>query len=249
MTNAAANPVLQAERIEMVLGEGARSVNALRGTSVSLAAGDLLLVMGPSGSGKSTLLSILGCILKPTRGEVRVAGQATGNMDAEALAELRRRYIGFVFQSYNLFPGLTARENVEASLAIRSCRAKDAREAAEKALHSVGLSHCLQSLPRQMSGGEQQRVAIARAIVANPKIILADEPTAALDGESGRGVLQQLRRLAKQERCAVLMVSHDARALPFADQVLSMADGQILNAQTPSEYLLSNTVPGEHAHA
>jgi putative ABC transport system ATP-binding protein len=249
MTNAAADPALQVERIEMVLGEGAHSVNALRGVSLSLTPGDLLLVMGPSGSGKSTLLSIMGCILKPTRGEVSVAGLPTGNMDTEGLARLRRRHIGFVFQSYNLFPGLTARENVEASLAIRGCSAKDARQAAESALHSVGLSHRVRSLPGQMSGGEQQRVAIARAVVGKPSIILADEPTAALDGEAGRGVLQHLRRLAKEEHCAVLMVSHDARALPFADQVLSMADGRILSAQTPSDYLQSTTISGEHAHA
>jgi len=242
--------VLEAENIEMVLGDGARRVQALKGVCLSLIAGEFALLVGPSGSGKSTMLSIMGCILKPTKGEVRVEGRPTENMDSEGLARLRRQYVGFVFQSYNLFPGLTARQNVEASLAIRDRRAANSREVAERALRSVGLGHRLQSLPGQMSGGEQQRVAIARAIVGNPSIILADEPTAALDGAAGRGVLAELRRLAKEEGRAVLAVSHDARAFPFADRVVGMEDGRILSAATEPD--LTPPLPrvsGDRRHA
>lgn len=239
--------VLEAENIEMVLGDGARRIQALKGVCLSLVAGEFALLVGPSGSGKSTMLSIMGCILKPTKGDVRVKGRPTGNLDTESLAQLRRRHVGFVFQSYNLFPGLTARQNVEASLAIRDQRAADPREAAEKALRSVGLGHRLQSLPGQMSGGEQQRVAIARAIVANPSIILADEPTAALDGEAGRGVLQELRRLAREEGRAVLAVSHDARAFPFADRIVCMEDGKILSAATALDLAAASPhISGDH---
>jgi len=242
--------VLEAENIEMVLGEGARRVQALKGVCLSLVVGEFALLVGPSGSGKSTMLSIMGCILKPTKGEVRVEGRPTGNMDTERLAQLRRRHVGFVFQSYNLFPGLTARQNVEASLAIRDRRAADSRQVAEKALRSVGLGHRLHSLPGQMSGGEQQRVAIARAIVGNPSIILADEPTAALDGEAGRGVLQELRRLAREEGRAVLAVSHDARAFPFADRIVCMEDGRILSTVTgPDLAPASPRVSGDDRHA
>ncbi|WP_072376430.1 ABC transporter ATP-binding protein [Hyphomicrobium sp. NDB2Meth4] len=242
--------VLEAENIEMVLGDGARSVQALKGVCLSLVAGEFVLLVGPSGSGKSTLLSIMGCILKPTRGVVRVVGQSTENMDKERLAQLRRQHVGFVFQSYNLFPGLTARQNVEASLAIRGHRAALSRETAENALRSVGLAHRLHSLPGQMSGGEQQRVAIARAVVSNPSIILADEPTAALDSEAGRGVLQELRRLAREQGRAVLAVSHDARAFPFADRIVCMQDGRILSAAAeldPASALPS--LAGDNGHA
>lgn len=239
--------VLEAENIEMVLGDGARRVHALKGVNLSLVAGEFVLLVGPSGSGKSTLLSIMGCILKPTSGEVRVEGAATGKMDAEGLAQLRRRHIGFVFQSYNLFPGLTARQNVEASLAIRDHRAADSRQVAERTLRSVGLGHRLQALPGHLSGGEQQRVAIARAIVSNPSIILADEPTAALDGEAGRGVLEELRRLARDEGRAVLAVSHDARAFPFADRVVCMEDGRTISAVTELDFAgASPRVSGGH---
>lgn len=242
--------VLEAENVEMVLGDGARRVQALKGVCLSLVIGEFALLVGPSGSGKSTLLSIMGCILKPTKGEVRVEGRPTGNLDPESLAQLRRRHFGFVFQSYNLFPGLTARQNVEASLAIRDRRAGDSRVAAEKALQSVGLGHRLQSLPGQMSGGEQQRVAIARAIVANPSIILADEPTAALDREAGRAVLQELRRLAREEGRAVLAVSHDARAFPFADRIVCMEDGKILTAASePDLAPASPRISGDNRHA
>jgi putative ABC transport system ATP-binding protein len=222
-------PLLEAENVEMFLGQGAAGVHALKGVSLSVAPGQLTLMMGPSGSGKSTLLSILGCILKQSKGTVRVAGASTSRMDTEQLAALRREHIGFVFQSYNLFPGLTALENVKTGLAIRRRGGHNTAERAQHALEAVGLGHRLSSLPGQMSGGEQQRVAMARAIVANPSIILADEPTAALDSEAGRNVMQQLQSLARTQGCAVLVVSHDNRVLAFADRIVGMQDGRILS--------------------
>ena len=229
MMSAISEPVLEAQDVEVFLGEGAGRVHALKGVSLSVAAGELTLLMGPSGSGKSTLLSILGCILKQSKGNVRVAGRSTANLDTEQLAALRRDHIGFVFQSYNLFPGLTALENVKTGLAIRPRSAQNPVKAATRALEAVGLGHRMQSLPGHMSGGEQQRVAMARAIVASPRIILADEPTSALDSEAGRNVMQQLQRLARDHECAVLAVSHDNRALAFADRVVGMQDGKIFS--------------------
>jgi putative ABC transport system ATP-binding protein len=238
-------PVLEAQDVEMFLGEGAARVHALQGVSLAVAAGELTLLMGPSGSGKSTLLSILGCILKQSKGNVRVAGVATANLNTEQLATLRREYIGFVFQSYNLFPGLTALENVKTGLAIRRRNGQNTVEAATRALEAVGLGHRMTSLPGHMSGGEQQRVAMARAIVANPSIILADEPTAALDSEAGRVVMQQLQRLAREQHCAVLVVSHDNRALAFADRVVGMQDGKILTDNASSLTAVATAGPME----
>ncbi len=235
MIPAQSEPVLQARDVEMFLGEGAARVHALKGVSLTVAPGELTLLMGPSGSGKSTLLSILGCILKQSKGTVRVAGCDTTKLNTEQLAALRREHIGFVFQSYNLFPGLTALENVKTGLAIRRRAAQDPAEAAKQALEAVGLGHKIRSLPGHLSGGEQQRVAMARAIVANPGIILADEPTAALDSEAGRNVMQQLQRLSREQGCAVLVVSHDNRVLPFADRVVEMQDGKILTDKSGGE--------------
>ncbi len=242
--------VLEAENIEIFLGQGATCVQALKGVGLSLAEGQLTLLMGPSGSGKSTLLSILGCILRQTKGSVRIAGCPTARLNNEQLAELRRQHIGFVFQSYNLFPGLNALENVRIGFAIRRRGARDGAEVSKRTLESVGLGHRTQCLPGQLSGGEQQRVAIARAIVGDPSIILADEPTAALDAESGRNVMRQFRRLATEDRRCVLVVSHDARALPFADRIITVEDGRILRDTIETAGTRSSILaPGEYVHA
>ena len=240
--------VLEAENIEMSLGHGATSVQALKGVGLSLAAGQLTLLMGPSGSGKSTLLSILGCILSQTSGSVRVAGCSTAQMNCEQLADLRRRHIGFVFQFYSLFPALNALENVRVGLAIRRHGQRDGADVAKRILESVGLGHRLQCLPGQLSGGEQQRVAIARAIVGDPSIILADEPTAALDSESGSNVMRVFRRLASEGQRSVLVVSHDARTLPFADRIVTMEDGRILTVATVDARSSARS-SGEYLHA
>jgi putative ABC transport system ATP-binding protein len=223
----ASGPVIEAAGVVKVLGSGAGEVQALRGVDVALAGGELALLMGPSGSGKTTLLSILGCMLRPTEGVVRVCGHATEGLDPEALARLRRRHIGFVFQSYHLFPTLTASENVRIALDVRGVPARAAKAKAREALAEVGLAHKAASFPRALSGGEQQRVAIARAVVGDPAAILADEPTAALDGENGLAVMTILARLAQSGARGVLVVTHDPRLLPFADRVIHIEDGRI----------------------
>ncbi len=227
-------PVIEAENVVKTLGSGVAAVQALRGVSLALSAGELALLMGPSGSGKTTLLSILGCMLRPSTGTVRVCGQATEGFGPEELARLRRRNIGFVFQNYHLFPTLTAAENVRIALDVRGVRARVAKEKARAALAEVGLAHKAKSLPRALSGGEQQRVAIARAIAGDPAVILADEPTAALDGENGQAVMTILARLAESLERGVLVVTHDTRLLPFADRIIHIEDGRIRGEERKS---------------
>jgi putative ABC transport system ATP-binding protein len=223
--------MIEANEIRMALGEGAGRVEALKGINLSLAGGELTLLMGPSGSGKTTLLSVLGCMLSPTSGSVNIRGRAVTGLDAEALAQVRRENIGFVFQSYHLFPTLTAAENVRLSLDVRGDRCLDARAKAKAALATVGLGHKAGAFPRALSGGEQQRVAVARAIVGNPSLLLADEPTAALDSENGQAVMTVLAELAKDPSRAMFIVTHDPRIVPFADRILRIEDGRIVDDQ------------------
>ncbi len=223
--------VIQAIDVTKVLGTGAAQVEALRGINLSLNRGQLTLLMGPSGSGKTTLLSILGCMLTPTEGTVRLAGQFIDGAGAEELAKLRRDYIGFVFQSYHLFPTLTARDNVRIALDVRSERSRVAKARSNEALAQVGLAHKRKAYPRELSGGEQQRVAIARAIVANPAIILADEPTAALDGENGQAIMTILADIARNLGSSILVVTHDPRLMRYADRILHIEDGRIVGEQ------------------
>jgi putative ABC transport system ATP-binding protein len=226
------SPVLEAIKVAKVLGHGAGQVHALRGVDLSLRGGELTLLMGPSGSGKTTLLSVLGCMLAPTSGTVSVCGHGTADAGPEVLAQLRRDHIGFIFQTYHLFPTLTAAENVQLALDVRGEAAAKARPRAEDALARVGLSHKLGSFPREMSGGEQQRVAIARAIVSNPSAILADEPTAALDTENGQAIMAILADIANEPGRGVLVVTHDTRLLPFADRIHRIEDGLIVGVET-----------------
>jgi len=223
--------MIEANEIRMALGAGAGRVEALKGINLSLAGGELTLLMGPSGSGKTTLLSVLGCMLSPTSGSVNIRGRAITGLDAEELAQVRRENIGFVFQSYHLFPTLTAAENVRLSLDVRGDRSREARAKANQALATVGLAHKADSFPRALSGGEQQRVAVARAIVGAPSVILADEPTAALDSENGQAVMTVLAELAKDPSRAMFIVTHDPRIMPFADRILRIEDGRIVDDQ------------------
>jgi putative ABC transport system ATP-binding protein len=221
--------VMRANSIVKELGQGAGLVRALRGVSIELHAGELTLLMGPSGSGKTTLLSILGCILTPTSGTLSVADEPANGVTPEQLAALRRRHIGFIFQSYNLFPTLTAEENVRLALDVKGDRGADAAVRALRALQLVGLGHRLKSYPSTMSGGEQQRVAVARALAGQPSVILADEPTAALDSENGKAVMSLLAQLASDPTRAVLAVTHDPRTMPYANRVLRIEDGLIVS--------------------
>ena len=188
-------PVIEAIDIVKRLGRGAGEVQALRGVSLALAPGELTLLMGPSGSGKTTLLSILGCMLKPTSGTLRIRGESTTRAGHGKLAQLRREHVGFIFQSYHLFPTLNALDNVRVALDVRGERGEAAMAKSLDALAMVGLSHKKKAYPHHMSGGEQQRVAIARAIVRNPSVILADEPTGALDTENGQTVMKVLANI------------------------------------------------------
>jgi len=224
-------PVMEAVDIVKVLGEGAGKVRALKGVSLALAGGELALLMGPSGSGKTTLLSILGCMLSPTEGTVRVRGNSTAGLKSEQLAKLRRDHIGFVFQSYHLFPTLSALDNVRLTLDVRGEYSRRAAAKAGDALAAVGLAHKLDSFPSELSGGEQQRVAIARAIVADAAAILADEPTAALDAENGQSIMAVLADIAKNPQRGVLVVTHDPRTLPFASRIVSIEDGRIVGEE------------------
>jgi putative ABC transport system ATP-binding protein len=225
------DPVIEAVDVVKFLGHGAGRIEALRGVSLSLTGGELTLLMGPSGSGKTTLLSILGCILSPTSGTVRILGHSTAGALPERLAELRRAHVGFIFQSYHLFPTLTAVENVRLALDVCGNRSSLAAVKAHDALATVGLAAKTKAFPRELSSGEQQRVAIARAIVGKASAILADEPTAALDSANGQAIMSVLSEIAKDASRAVLVVSHDPRILPFADRILRIEDGRLVGEE------------------
>jgi len=227
-------PLLDATDLVHYLGQGAGRVQALKGVSLSLKGGELVLLMGPSGSGKTTLLSILGCLMTPSGGTVKVGGEAVAALDPEALAKLRRERIGFIFQSYHLFPTLNAADNVRLALDVRGERARVAKKAAREVLDRVGLGHKARSFPRELSGGEQQRVAIARAIVGKTQVILADEPTGALDASNGQAIMTLLADIARDPSRAVLVVTHDPRILPFADRIIHIEDGRIVSEEAGS---------------
>jgi putative ABC transport system ATP-binding protein len=223
--------VIEAVDLVKDLGEGAAQVQALKGVSLALAGGELVLLMGPSGCGKTTLLSVLGCMLSPTRGTVHLLGRSTAGLPPEELARLRRTHVGFVFQSYHLFPTLSAADNVRLALDVRGERAAGAIARAGDALATVGLAGKMKAYPRELSGGEQQRVAIARAIVGNASVILADEPTGALDSANGHAIMTVLAGIARDSARGVLVVTHDPRILSFAHRIVRMEDGRIVGGE------------------
>ena len=220
-------PVIEAANVSKVYGDGPLEVQALTDINLTIKSGELTVLMGPSGSGKTTLLSILGCMLTPTVGSVRICGTPTTGARPDQLASIRRQHIGFIFQGYHLFPTLTAAENVQLALDLRGEHGAGATAKAEEVLASVGLGSKLESFPRQLSGGEQQRVAIARAIVAEPSAILADEPTAALDARNGQATMALLSAIARERGRAVLVVTHDPRLFGFADRIVHIEDGAL----------------------
>jgi putative ABC transport system ATP-binding protein len=223
-------PIIEAVNLSKSYGSGPARVQALKDVSLSIRSGELTVLMGPSGSGKTTLLSILGCMLAPSAGMARVCGTSIVGARPEELATIRRRHIGFVFQSYHLFPTLTASENVQLALDVRGEHGSGAFEKAKNVLDGVGLLSKCSSFPRQLSGGEQQRVAIARAIVADPPAVLADEPTAALDAANGQAIMVILSGIAKERNRAVLVVTHDPRLFGFADRIFHIEDGLLARA-------------------
>ena len=220
-------PVLEANGVVKVFEEGSQRVEVLRGVSITVARGEVVALEGPSGSGKTTLLSIMGCILTPTSGEVTIAGERVDAARPDQLRDVRRRSIGFVFQQYNLFPALTALENIEYALNVKGRKGRSAREEAMSALTRVGLGDRLHFLPRDLSGGQKQRVAIARALAGSPPVILADEPTANLDTVAGTQVLELFRDLAKSESRGLVIVTHDPKVRAVADRVVGIRDGRL----------------------
>lgn len=236
-------PVIEAIDVGKFLGRGAGRIEVLNGVSLSVGGGQLALLMGPSGSGKTTLLSVLGCILMPTQGTIRVRGHSTAGARPGALAKLRRDHIGFVFQSYHLFPTLAAVDNVRLALDVRGMRSAAAIAKARDVLATVGLSHKENAFPHELSGGEQQRVAIARAIVEDPSVILADEPTGALDSKNGHAIMTLLADIAKDPSRGVLVVTHDVRIVPFADRIIHIEDGRILDEVVAGTAINCNRAP------
>ena len=230
--------VLSARSLEKIYHVGDVDIFALRGVDFDLFEGELVVLLGPSGSGKSTLLNILGGLDAPTRGSVRYLDHDLSQDDDEALTRYRREHVGFVFQFYNLIPSLTARENVELVTDVAEHPMQP-----EEALSLVGLSARLDHFPSQLSGGEQQRVAIARAIVKRPALLLCDEPTGALDAETGRLVLQAIERVNRELRTTTAVITHNASIAAMANRVIRMVDGRIAQvvrnvARKPPEELV-----------
>jgi putative ABC transport system ATP-binding protein len=207
--------------------EGRETVTVLKGASLHLAPGEVLALEGPSGSGKTTLLSILGCLLSASSGKVEIAGQPVDATKPAKLQAVRRRHIGFVFQQFNLFPALSALENVEYALNLKGVTGNDATRQAEALIERVGLAERARFLPRDLSGGQKQRVAIARALAASPSVVLADEPTANLDVGVAGQILDLFSELARSEGRSLLIVTHDPKVRRVADRVVRIEDGRI----------------------
>lgn len=212
----------------MWFGRADNRVRALEDVSLDFAPGTLTVVMGPSGSGKTTLLSLLGCLLTPDSGKVFVQGTDAAAITPQERSTLRRREIGFVFQAFRLFHSLSALQNVALKSDIAGAASTDAASIARQLLARLGLADKLNLKPDALSGGEKQRVAIARALISNPRILLADEPTASLDSNSGRQICEILRGLAEEEKRTVVVVSHDPRWTAFADRTVTLEDGRIV---------------------
>ena len=230
---------IAATDVSMVYCNGDQQFQALKSVDLKVRKGDIHLLMGPSGSGKTTFLTILAGLLRPTSGNVCLMGQDITQMSNSKLARFRLNHVGFIFQDCNLFPALTAVENIEVALNLKGIRGRTARRQAMDLLATVGIADKASNKPRNLSGGQKQRVAIARALAGDPQLIVADEPTAALDSHSGQAVVELLRRLAKESGHTVLMVTHDPRTLHIADQISYLEDG-VLSKRDRAELQLAS---------
>lgn len=219
-------PILLVDQVTRRFGSGATEVVAVRNVSLRVLPGEVVLIMGPSGSGKTTLLSMLGGLLKPSDGRIRISGEELTTLTENRLPAVRMQHIGFIFQDFNLLSALSCLDNVALVGQLAGRTRKATREQARTLLEQLGLGHRLTFLPEKLSGGEKQRVAIARALINQPDLILADEPTANLDSRHGRETMRLLRRLAKEEKRSVVIVSHDERIKEIADRVLWLEDGE-----------------------
>ncbi|MCS7056570.1 MAG: ABC transporter ATP-binding protein [Thermoflexales bacterium] len=227
MNNVQTAPVVRAENVERVYGSGENKVYALRGVSFEAPPGVFIALKGRSGSGKTTLINCIGGLDRPTSGQVYLFGQPITDYDERQMTELRRRKIGFVFQSFSLVPTFTAFENVELSLRLAGAPADLRARRAQECLDLVGVGKWAKHMPFELSGGQQQRVAIARALANSPQLILADEPTGELDSHTARQVLGLLRDLSHQQNVTVIMATHDPLSLEYADQVFELKDGKL----------------------
>ncbi|HEY7324239.1 MAG TPA: ABC transporter ATP-binding protein [Streptosporangiaceae bacterium] len=226
--------MLELRRVSKVYGQGAAEVHALDRVTLSVDEGAMVAVMGPSGSGKSTLLMIAGSLEDPTEGEVLVRGAALAGLSRNDKARLRRRTIGYVFQDYNLLPGLTAAENVSLPLELDGLSARKARAAGLAALQELALADRAERYPDELSGGERQRVAIARAVVGERRLLLADEPSGALDSGNAEAVMRLVHDACKNRGMAAVVVTHDAQLASWADRVVFLRDGQVTDQTDPA---------------
>jgi putative ABC transport system ATP-binding protein len=229
--------------------EGVTRVSALEGVDLDVLKGEVLLLMGPSGSGKTTLLSIMGCILRSSAGSVRIAGNEITDLSERELPRIRLRHVGFVFQAFNLFPTLSAEENVEVALELKGIRGARARREARDLLAQVRLADKCSVYPADLSGGQKQRVALARALAGNPEILLADEPTAALDSHTGRVVLELLCEMAHQQNRAVVIVTHDNRIVDLGDRLVRLEDGRVTSVERLSDRVSARPQPEANRHS
>jgi putative ABC transport system ATP-binding protein len=236
---------LELRRVSRSYGQNTAEVHALRDVSLTADEGAMVAVMGPSGSGKSTLLTIAGTLEEPTSGEVLIAGQPIAGMSRNAKARLRRRTIGYVFQDFNLLPGLTAAENVALPLELDGLAVRKARVAGLKALERLGLGERAAHYPDQLSGVERQRVAIARAMVGERRLLLADEPSGALDSVNGEAVMRLLHDACKNDGMTTVVVTHDAQLASWADRVVFLRDGRVIDQTAPAPGAESLLAPGD----
>jgi len=228
--------MIEMKAVTKVYGMGGTKVHALAGINLQITTGQMVAIMGPSGSGKSTIMNIIGCLDRPTSGTYMMAGKEVGQIDDDDRAEVRNQHIGFIFQSFNLLPRLTALQNVETPLIYRGVAQRKRRQLALDALRTVGLDDRGDHRPAQLSGGQQQRVAIARALASQPSILLADEPTGALDSRTGQEVLALFQRLHDQGR-TVILVTHDERVAAHCKRIIRLRDGLIVSDQPPDRRL------------
>jgi putative ABC transport system ATP-binding protein len=243
-TGEGAMTVLELRGVSRAYGQGAARVEALHDVSLAVEAGGMVAVMGPSGSGKSTLLTIAGSLEEPTTGEVLVDGVSLSHMSRNDKARLRRRTVGYVFQDFNLLPGLTVAENVALPLELDGLGARKARVAAEQALEGLGLRDRASRYPSELSGGERQRVAIARAVVGDRRLLLADEPSGALDSVNAEAVMRMIHEACKRGVAAVV-VTHDAQLASWADRVVFLRDGRVVDQTAPLPGPESLLTPGK----
>jgi len=236
--------MLELRRVSKVYGQGAAEVHALDRVSLSVNEGAMVAVMGPSGSGKSTLLTIAGSLEEPTEGDVLVRGASVPGMSRNDKARLRRRTIGYVFQDFNLLPGLTAAENVSLPLELDGLPARKARAVGLAALEDLGLTERAERYPDELSGGERQRVAIARAVVGKRRLLLADEPSGALDSGNAEAVMRLVHNACKNRGMAAVVVTHDAQLASWADRVVFLRDGRITDQTAPAAGPESLLTPG-----